>query len=104
MTARGPKRRLSLLRAHSVDLSCLTASVLRFYFNATTGESSWADPRQSVEFDLRWAPFVTLLLIRLRHRILSECIATFRASRGPAIAYFDVPDVHVCDSMVDEGK
>eukprot|EP00435_Cladocopium_sp_Y103_P042498 s2801_g11.t1 len=39
----------------------------RFYFNATTGESSWADPRQSVEFDLR-----------LRHSILSECISAFR--------------------------
>jgi len=39
----------------------------QFYFNATTGESSWADPRQSVEFDLR-----------LRHSILSECISAFR--------------------------
>ena len=25
----------------------------RFFFNATTGESSWADPRQLVDFDLR---------------------------------------------------
>lgn len=39
----------------------------QFYFNATTGESSWADPRQSVEFDLR-----------LRHGILSECMSAFR--------------------------
>lgn len=36
----------------------------QFYFNATTGESRWSDPRQSVEFDLRQ-----------RHSILCECIA-----------------------------
>lgn len=36
----------------------------QFFFNATTGESRWSDPRQSVEFDLRQ-----------RHSILCECIA-----------------------------
>lgn len=36
----------------------------QFYFNSTTGESRWADPRQSVEFDLRQ-----------RHSILCKCIA-----------------------------
>jgi len=36
----------------------------QFFFNATTGESLWSDPRQSVEFDLRQ-----------RHSILCECIA-----------------------------
>ncbi|CAE8726356.1 unnamed protein product [Polarella glacialis] len=35
----------------------------QFYFNAATGESSWSDPRESVEFDLR-----------MRHTILGECI------------------------------
>lgn len=44
----------------------------RFFFNATTGESSWADPRQLVDFDLR-----------LRHGILSECMAAFRAHSLP---------------------
>eukprot|EP00931_Biecheleriopsis_adriatica_P092486 TRINITY_DN66295_c0_g1_i1.p1 TRINITY_DN66295_c0_g1~~TRINITY_DN66295_c0_g1_i1.p1 ORF type:complete len:302 (+),score=68.15 TRINITY_DN66295_c0_g1_i1:34-939(+) len=38
----------------------------QFFFNSTTGESSWADPRQNVEFDLRQ-----------RHRILCECMSDF---------------------------
>lgn len=36
----------------------------QFFYNATTGESRWSDPRQSVEFDLRQC-----------HSILSECVA-----------------------------
>lgn len=35
----------------------------QFYFNTATGESRWADPRQSVEFDLRQ-----------RHSILCACM------------------------------
>mmetsp|Transcript_60501 Transcript_60501/g.155915 ORF Transcript_60501/g.155915 Transcript_60501/m.155915 type:complete len:307 (-) Transcript_60501:51-971(-) len=37
----------------------------QFYFNNSTGESRWEDPRESVEFDLRQ-----------RHAILCECIVT----------------------------
>lgn len=40
---------------HSDFSSLELSDWCRFYFNATTGESSWADPRQSVEFDLRFA-------------------------------------------------
>lgn len=36
----------------------------QFYFNSSTGESSWTDPRETVECDLRQ-----------RHSILCECIA-----------------------------
>lgn len=61
----------------------------QFYFNATAGESSWADPRQSVEFDLR-----------LRHSILSECISAFRvlglpdeSSEGEVSSHADGRDV-----------
>jgi len=44
-----------------------------FYFNATTGDSSWADPRQPVEFDLRQ-----------RHTILGECISAFKVLALPS--------------------
>lgn len=36
----------------------------QFFFNSATGESRWVDPRQALEYELR-----------LRHHILSECIA-----------------------------
>lgn len=37
----------------------------QFYFNASSGESSWVDPREDAEFDLR-----------LRHSILCECVSS----------------------------
>uniref|UniRef100_A0A7S0FRQ4 WW domain-containing protein n=1 Tax=Pyrodinium bahamense TaxID=73915 RepID=A0A7S0FRQ4_9DINO len=37
----------------------------QFYFHAASGESSWVDPREDAEFDLR-----------LRHSILCECVAS----------------------------
>jgi len=49
-------------------------STAQFFFNSTTGESRWSDPRQYVEFDLRQ-----------RHSILCECMASHshaRASKG----------------------
>eukprot|EP00927_Polykrikos_kofoidii_P025513 TRINITY_DN22900_c0_g1_i2.p1 TRINITY_DN22900_c0_g1~~TRINITY_DN22900_c0_g1_i2.p1 ORF type:complete len:339 (+),score=53.99 TRINITY_DN22900_c0_g1_i2:110-1126(+) len=39
-------------------------ATVQYYYNSQTGESRWADPRHSVEYDLRQ-----------RHTILCECMA-----------------------------
>lgn len=41
----------------------------QFYYNSTTGESCWVNPREGVEFDLRQ-----------RHSILCECVAAHAQS------------------------
>jgi len=53
----------------------------QFYYNAVTGESSWVNPREGVEFELRQ-----------RHSILCECVAAHSQNLAKAVASSESSD------------
>lgn len=53
----------------------------QFYYNGVTGESSWVNPRERVEFELRQ-----------RHSILCECVAAHSQNLAKAVASSESSD------------
>jgi len=53
----------------------------QFYYNAATGESSWVNPREAVEFELRQ-----------RHAILCECVAAHSQNLAKAVTSSESSD------------
>mmetsp|Transcript_2502 Transcript_2502/g.5500 ORF Transcript_2502/g.5500 Transcript_2502/m.5500 type:complete len:297 (+) Transcript_2502:89-979(+) len=62
-----------------------------FYYNSSTGESQWEDPRELVEFDLKQ-----------RHAILCQCVSTHAQNLSKMLQQLSSRSSSVADSELED--